>query len=180
MHHILPYYKKHQGKFLKWYIRLGRLAKLPIAGALVRAVANAYARKQHSGFYITPSEVEEIIECAKDVALGPCTCRQVFSNCERPVMSELLVGVGREIFADEDSEKYRLISKAEAKKILEDCRRSGMINTIMQCHGDYYAICNCCTCCCAPYRLKYEYGIELALHKDKNAVKRFKEQLLKQ
>jgi len=38
----------------------------------------------------------------------------------------------------------------------------------------FYAICNCCSCCCVPLRLKKEYGIGNALVRSDDIVREFK------
>jgi hypothetical protein len=51
------------------------------------------------------------------------------------------------------------------------------MSIMMQCRGHYYAICNCCRCCCVPYRLKQDYGVDYAIIRDKNIVMSFAHQI---
>ena len=176
MHHLLPFYGKYQSRFLKTYMALARLVKIPIIGTLVRYIANIYARRQHGGYLITQKEAEAIIDSSDNILLGPCCCRQVFGNCQRPVMAEIIVGAGREVYSENDSHNYKEISKQEARQIISRCHNEGMIHSIMHCRGLYYAICNCCTCCCVPYRLKNEYGIEYSFGRNGNIVDEYKNQ----
>lgn len=79
--------------------------------------------------------------------------RAVFKNCDRPVNMEIMVGLNRNIFIEERLQDYRKITKEEAKNILKKCHESGLIHTILKCRQDFYALCNCCSCCCVPLRL---------------------------
>ena len=135
MHHLLPFYGKHQRKFLKIYIGLAKLTKMPVIGRLVRWLANIYARRQHGGFIITVKDAEDIIDASSYIKLGPCSCRQVFRNCDRPIMSELVVGAGREVYADVDKDSFTAITKEEAKKLIKRFHNMGMIHTIMHSRG---------------------------------------------
>lgn len=170
MHHLLPFYGRHQSKFLKVYINLAKLTRIPLLGRLVKAVANWYARRQHGGYVIKLEEAERIIDVSETVALGPCSCRQTFGNCQRPVMSEIIVGAGKEVYAEADKDNFKQITRQEAKEIMRQCHREGLLHTVMSCRGHYYSICNCCTCCCVPLRLKRDYGIEYAIIKRKDIV----------
>jgi len=176
MHHILPLYGRYQHRFLRAYIRLARLTKVPLLGRLVRRMANTYARRQHGGYYLTPGEAEAIIEASGFVALGHCACRQVFGNCQSPVMAEVVVGFGQHVYSNAKVQSFKPVSREEAKEVLSSCRRLGMMQTVMHCRGHYYTICSCCTCCCVPYRLKHDYGIEFAITRNKNIAIDFKKQ----
>lgn len=176
MHHLLPFYGKHQARFLKIYMALAKMVRMPLIGILVRYIANIYARRQHGGYLITQKEAEAIIDSSDTILLGPCCCRQVFHNCQRPVMAEIIVGAGREVYSETDSHNYKEISQKEAKQIMSRCHNDGMIHSIMHCRGFYYAICNCCCCCCVPYRLKNDYGIEYSFSRDRNIVDEYNKQ----
>ena len=176
MHHLLPFYGKHQQKFLKSYIWMARLSKVPLLGIPIKFLANTYARRQHGSFYITLKDAERIIDASKNIKLGPCSCRQVSNNCSKPLMAELVLGAGELIYAEAEQNSFKAIGKEEAKELMRRCHNEGMLHTIIQYHGLYYAICNCCTCCCVPYRLKNDYGIQFAIDRNSNIVEEFIEQ----
>ena len=178
MHHTLPFYGRYQRQFLKLYIYLARLTRIPVLGRLVRWVANSYGRNRHGGYFITLEEAEQIIDASNNVALGPCGCRQVFHNCSHPIMTEIVVGTGREVYSKIKNKGFRQVSKEEAKEVMQQCHSKGMMHTVMQYQGLFYAICNCCSCCCVPTRLKINYGIEFALVRRKSIVADFGKQQL--
>ncbi len=151
-----------------------RWSKIPVAGRLVRKVANVYAKKASSAYLLTLAEANEIVDESKGVALGPCTCRAVFSNCDNPLNTEIMVGLNRDIFIKERPQDYREITKQDAKDTLEQCHQRGLVHTILRCRQDFYAICNCCSCCCVPMRLKKEYGIGGALTRRDDITQMFK------
>ncbi len=178
MHHSLRLYSKHRGLLLRYYIFQAKWTKIPLLGRLVRGVANLYGKKGSRAYLLTLNEAEEIVDSAEGLALGPCECRTVFRNCANSKNTELMVGRSRQVFAEERPHDYREITKEEAKGILRECHQRGLIQTIIKCRQDFYAICNCCSCCCVPLRLSKKYGIGNALTRNSNIVQEFKERQL--
>jgi hypothetical protein len=99
----------------------------------------------------------------------------VFRNCDGPIEVEIMLGLSRNVFAAERPKDYREITSDEAREILRGCHDKGLIHTIVKCREDFYAICNCCPCCCVPLRLSKRYGIGNALAKSDNIVQSFQE-----
>jgi len=172
MHELLPFYGKRQKSFLKWYMRLASLSRWPLAGGLVKKYANHYARKQHGGYLLNLSEAKEILDMSENIYLGPCSCREVFKNCDATVMAEIIIGAGGHVYRDTLG-KFKPISREQALEVIISCQQAGLMTTLVHCKEHFYSICNCCRCCCVPYRLKHQYGIEFALVRDKNIVNRF-------
>lgn len=81
------------------------------------------------------------------------------------------------VFMEERPHGYWEITKQEAKDILKQCHQSGLIHTVVGCRQDFYAICNCCSCCCVPYRLNKKYGIGNAFVRKGNIVEEVRERL---
>ncbi|MDD5703016.1 MAG: ferredoxin-like protein [Dehalococcoidales bacterium] len=178
MHHTLRLYGQHQHGLIHLYMSLARLTRVPVIGSVVRWAANTYAVHGHSGYYLTLQEAEEIVDIAKSVSLGPCSCRQEFHNCEHPVMSEIVLGNGStEVYASRVKE-FRQISREEAKGILRQAHAQHLVQSIMRCGDHFYALCNCCSCCCVPTRLRHEFGVGKALIRNANVVRDFRQQQL--
>ncbi len=175
MHHSLRLYERHRELFLRYYIFQARWTRLPLVGRLVRRVANTYGKRVSGAYLLTPSDAESIVDIAEGLFLGPCTCRAVFHNCDNPLNAEIMVGLTRNVFLAERAHDYHPITKAEAKDILKQCQQKGLIHTIIKCREDFYAICNCCSCCCVPLRLSREYGIGNALTRSRDIVQEFKD-----
>jgi hypothetical protein len=178
MHHSLKIYSRYREWFLRYYIFQSRWTKLPLIGGLVRRVANFYGNRASSAYILSPDEAAEIIDLAEGVALGPCTCREVFHNCDGPINAEIMLGLSRNVFVEARPKDYREISKEAAKEILKTCHRRGLVHTIIRCRDDFYAICNCCACCCVPIRLAKNYGITSALKRNPDIVRQFRERQL--
>ena len=170
MHHSIKLYSRYRELFLRYYIFQAKWTKIPLIGRLVRKIANIYGNKVTGAYLLKLDEANEIVDNSEGLALGPCTCRAVFNNCDNPIKAEIMVGLSRNIFMNERPHDYREITKKEAKDILKECHKNGLIHTIMKCKERFYAICNCCSCCCVPLRLSKQYNIGNALARDNNIV----------
>ena len=178
MHHALGLYGKHQHRLLHFYLAAARLTGIPVMGGIVRWIANTYGKHGHSGYTLTLAEAEKIVDIARNVSLGPCSCRAEFHNCDHPVMSEIILGNGSsEVYASRQKE-FRQISKVEAKKILRQARQQHLTQSIMRCGNHFYAVCNCCHCCCVPSRLRRKFNIGQSLIRNQNVVEDFRRQQL--
>jgi hypothetical protein len=177
MHHSLRFYDQHRPRFIRLYMFFAGLTRVPVIGGVVRFVANGYGKHGHGGYILTLAEAEQIVDAAKSVALGPCSCRKVFHKCDNPVMSEIVIGNDPESYSHEDSQ-FKQVSRDEAKNILRQSHAKHLTHGIMRCGDHYYAICNCCMCCCVPTRLRTRYGIGQALARNPNVVQDFVSQQL--
>ena len=175
MHHSLWLYSGHREGVIRFYMFMAQWTRIPLVGRLVRRVANAYGRNMEGGYLLTTGEAEQIVDDAEGVAVGPCTCRSVFRNCDKPINVEILLGATRHIFMEHMPHDSHEITKTEAKDILRDCHQRGLIHTIIKCKEHFYAICNCCSCCCVPLRLSKQYGIGNALNRHGDIVQEFRE-----
>ena len=163
---------------LRFYIFMAKWTRIPLIGKLVTWAANLYGNREHTAYLLTLDEAEAMVDIAEGLALGPCTCRQVFKNCDNPIDVEIMLGLTRNVFMEEKPHDYREITKAEAKEILRQCHQRGLIPSIAKCQQDFYAICNCCQCCCVPYRLSKKYDIDNALTRNDDIVQEFREHQL--
>jgi len=137
-------------------------------------VGNAWGHNLEGAYALTVAEAEEVIDAAAELALGPCACRQVFGNCDHTIEAEIMLGMSGNVFVDERPGDYREITKDEAREIIRESHRRGLVQSIIKCRDDFYAICNCCTCCCVPLRLKQQYGIGRALERHPDVVGLFR------
>lgn len=175
MHHSIRLYSRYRELFLRYYMFQSSWTRIPLIGRLVRAVANAYGTRVEGAYLLTLDDAEAIVDMAEGLALGPCTCRTVFRNCDNPINTEIMLGLDRNVFIEERPHDYREITAEEARDILRECHRRGLIHTIIKCRHNYYAICNCCSCCCVPLRLNRKYSIGNALARKDDIVREFKE-----
>ena len=178
MHHSLRLYIRYRELSLRYYIFQAKWTKIPLIGRLVRKIANSYGKNMSGAYLLTINEANEIVDSSDGLALGPCTCRTVFKHCDNPISAEIMVGLNRNIFVEARPHDYHEITKKEAKAILRHCHEIGLIHTILKCRQDFYAICNCCSCCCVPLRLNKEYGIGNALLRRDDIVQELKKRQL--
>lgn len=88
------------------------------------------------------------------IAVGTCPCRKANpkSSCmPDPMEACLFLGDPHASFIVEHNPKFRKISQEEAVAILEDCDKRGFIHCAYfkkDMGSRFYAICNCCSCCC--------------------------------
>ncbi len=179
MHHSLKFYSSHRRGILKFYMFWAKWTRIPWLGRLVSRVADSHSN-MHQAYLLTPSEVDNLLDVAQCVAVGPCDCRRVFHKCNNPVETEILLGPTRHILLEAMPHDSREITKEAAREILENCRRRGLIQTVVRCRDAFYAICNCCSCCCVPLRLSKKYGIGKALVRHNDIVREFKDYQLQQ
>jgi hypothetical protein len=178
VHHTLRLYGQHQHRLIHLYISLAGLTRIPVIGSVARWVANTYAVHGHSGYFLTLSEAEQIVDIAATVSLGPCSCRREFHNCQQPVLSEIVLGNGSsEVYASRVKD-FHPVAKDEAKKVLRQAHAQHLTHSIMRCGDHFYALCNCCNCCCVPTRLLKQYGIGQALVRNTHVVEDFRAQQL--
>jgi len=126
MHHSLRLYSRYRELFLRYYIFQARWTRLPLLGRVVKGVANAYGKTASQAYLLTLDEANEIVDSSEELALGPCTCRTVFRNCDNPINTEIMVGLSRNIFMEERPHDYREITKQEAKDVLSQCHQEAL------------------------------------------------------
>jgi len=173
LHHTLRFYSHNRERFLRYYIFQAKWTKIPLIGRFVRWVGNRYGETSHGAVLLTPEEAKQLVDLSPEVLVGPCACRHEFHNCENPVEAEIMLGRDNPFVAGRPQD-YRTVSREEAKSLLDDCRRRGLVATAIKCRENFYAICNCCSCCCVPMRLRQDYGIGSALVRNPNIVAEFR------
>lgn len=175
MHHTLKFYNLNRKAVLRFYMFFAAATRIPLLGRLVRKMANAYGRSQHRAYLLNPAEAAELLTLAGGIASAPCTCRTVYKKCRHPADNEIILAASKHILKETMPNDAREITLEKAGEIIRDSQRRGLILTVLKCHGDFYAICSCCSCCCVPLRLSKQYGIGEVLVRHKDIVKEFRE-----
>ena len=121
-------------------------------------------------YQIQPYEnLTEMLENANSFRVMDCICRKermiADKSCNHTL--EVCLGFSKEEGAyDYFCRSGRIISKAEAFKVIEQSEKEGLIHNVFyntkKGHG---AICNCCSCCCGVIRAAKEYGAAHTLAK---------------
>jgi ferredoxin len=106
------------------------------------------------------------------IAVGPCVCQKALNRWKEPVKKDITILYGADIYYHLNM-GYELISAEQAKEILRDCHKAGLVHGIEFCFqsGKWnFVICNCDTEICAPTRVylltgKFHYkGPEIVEH----------------
>lgn len=175
MHHTLKFYNVNRLNILRFYMFFARCTRIPLLGRLVRKISNAYGHSQHHAYLLTAAEAEELVSLAGGVAAAPCTCRKIYHKCSHPLDNEILLAPSKHVLEETMPHDAKEITSEKALEMLRDSQRRGLILTVLKCHGDFYAICSCCSCCCVPLRLSKQYGIGEALVRHKDIAKEFRD-----
>lgn len=161
---VLATFANNTPNTLKFYMDLGAWSKKPFIGSLFHFICEEYGRYYHGGRISTLEACLKLVEEAQSITLIDCACRKTFDNCTKPVRACLAINTAAEVFAEEPLKNPQIISKEKAKEILLNCHRQGLFHSVHHCMAPHtYAICNCCSCCCVPLRLRQQFGINQGL-----------------
>ncbi len=100
MHHALRFYSSKQEFVVRFYMFGAKLTKIPVVGRFVKAFINWFATTQHYAYILTPDEAKMILDAVDKIAVGDCKCRKVFRNCDNPIRTDIVIGVGYDIFTE--------------------------------------------------------------------------------
>jgi Pyruvate/2-oxoacid:ferredoxin oxidoreductase delta subunit len=158
---ILRLYGKCIGNILSLYLFFGKMTKLPLIGGVVRYFADRYGKYLHGSHAATKEECLELLSRADHIVVTECVCRVMAKACEKPINICIRINTGKAAINPKAIQQR--LSSEDAFRLIEKTVEYGLISTITHCVSPHvYAICNCCTCCCVPYRLRKEYGIKKA------------------
>lgn len=162
-------YTKWVNDTLDFYLFLGRMGRLPVIGNAVRFFAGQYGKYLHGGRAATVEECFEVIAQARSLTVVDCACRKKYQLCGQPLNTCIGINTGAEVLGE--IKHGESISREEAGQIIKEAYDAGLIRSITHCVTPHlYVICNCCTCCCVPYRLRGEYGVKTAMGNGRQAA----------
>ena len=138
--------------------RVGMLA--PVLGhgvnfMRVMPVMSAIENNSHAASY---DELTTIIENAKAISVGPCSCRRsrrlMGEGCGH-LEEDMCMYIDDNAISFSKNGEHRLISKEEAYEILQRAEDNGLVHDVNQSPGfdGVTAICNCCGCSCYALRI---------------------------
>ncbi len=101
------------------------------------------------------AEVMDLIDKTEDIAVGTCMCRLrgeiVGRPCDKP--RELCMMFGPEAKAATARGIMRMISKDEARKVIDRAEEADLVHQSMYHQGGFIEfLCNCCVCHCATLK----------------------------
>lgn len=117
-------------------------------------------------------EVSKIIDKFDYIALAHCYCRHSKDLIDEPceVTNERLncILLGKSAQFAAEFKFGNLVSKDEAKQVLEKASDEGLVHKAFHIHLntdlDEEAICNCCKCCCGPFQMYYRGAASYHCH----------------
>jgi len=130
--------------------------KLPLAYRFIRKIGSHRMKKLHFGQVVPLEDAEKIVEMVQSVTRIACVCRNVTTG-RNDARYCLLLGIdptGLNHGWPELNATLETLTPAEAKRVLRDFDRAGLVHSIWTFKTPYIgAICNCDRDCLA-YRLQ--------------------------
>ena len=109
-----------------------------------------------------PKAREIVLNGPPDIVVYECGCRNSHPNPCQPTQVCMVIGKPFTDFViDHLPEKSRRLSQAEALQLLREEHERGHVHTAWfkdACIDRFYAICNCCKCCCFGIEAMMKYG----------------------
>jgi NAD-dependent dihydropyrimidine dehydrogenase PreA subunit len=180
----------HGYVYLRWikpYVRVAVKQLLPI----LPRPAKQYLKNRYHAKLLTQEEAEAIITIDRsielhkvpeqlvpfkyvrdivikephDIAVIDCACRSAQDNDCHPRQVCMIIGQPFVDFVlDQQGDAARRISQEEAIQLLKDERDRGHMHCAWfkdACLGRFYAICNCCPCCCSGLKAMHQYDTKM-------------------
>ncbi len=110
-----------------------------------------------------PTARDIVLKGSPRVVLLDCPCRHAQENPCQPTDVCMLVG-GGDFMLDHHPSRSREISQQEALDMLKAEHERGHVHTAYfkdACDNKFYAICNCCSCCCGGLRAMNEHEVPM-------------------
>jgi formate hydrogenlyase subunit 6/NADH:ubiquinone oxidoreductase subunit I len=98
-------------------------------------------------------DVDRMIEDAKELALCRCPCRQTERKCTTALETCIQFDRGAQYNVKRGT--GRPITRDEARRIVAESEKNGLVHMVENRPGIGNVLCNCCSCCCAilvPYK----------------------------
>jgi ferredoxin len=112
-----------------------------------------------------PTARKLLLRGPPDVAVCECPCRLARSNPCHPTQACLIIGQPFVDFLLEHRPNVsRRLAQAEALQLIEEEHRRGHVHAAWfkdVCLDRFFAICNCCKCCCGGIQAMVRHGIPM-------------------
>lgn len=96
-----------------------------------------------------------------EITVGPCMCQKALNKRSGTYIKDLAILHGAESHKMACPEEYKDFSPDEAKRLMRQCEKEGLVPTFYSClrsGGWMYAICNCESKICFPFRAHKSAG----------------------
>lgn len=110
-----------------------------------------------------PTARDIVLKGPPSVTLLDCPCRQARANPCQPTDVCMIVG-GGSFTLEHHPDRSRRITQQEALDLLQAEHERGHVHTAYfkdACDNRFYAICNCCACCCGGLEAMVKHGVPM-------------------
>ncbi len=104
-----------------------------------------------------------VIKQPHAIAVIDCACRSAQDGCH-PRQVCMIIGQPFVDFVMQHQPNAKRLTEAEAIQLLRDERDRGHVHNAWfkdACMGRFYAICNCCKCCCSGVKAMKDFGTRI-------------------
>ena len=112
-----------------------------------------------------PMARELVLKGPPDVAVLECGCRHARDNACKPIQVCMVIGQPFvDFIVEHHPETSRRLSQGEALELLQAEHDRGHLHSAWfkdACMDRFYAICNCCSCCCGGIEAMVKYSIPM-------------------
>ncbi|WP_371371705.1 ATP-binding protein [Sporomusa aerivorans] len=111
----------------------------------------------HNEWILLLAEAEAMIDAASAIRVLPCDCKMLADNCDHS--REICLVLDEKRLSDRTG--GRELSKEEAKQLIRRLDQEGLMHTGGPANwreSGPQVVCNCCTCCCYPFRAGQKFG----------------------
>jgi Fe-S-cluster-containing hydrogenase component 2 len=101
-----------------------------------------------------------VLRTPREIAVIECACRAAAKNHCSPSQVCMIIGQPFVDFVEAKQDNVRRLTPEEAVDFLAEQHRLGRVHTAWfkdACMGRFYAICNCCKCCCSGAKAMREW-----------------------
>lgn len=136
-------------------------SKNPVGRAIFRLIARTNILLPHGVVIPTNAAIRIIQDIEKysgdqlHIAVGPCVCQRVLNRYKEPVVKDMTIWYGAEIYKRFFEDEYKMISAEQATEMLREFHRLGLtpvVEFLMQSRKWMFVLCNCDAEICCPTR----------------------------
>ncbi len=110
-----------------------------------------------------PTARDILLKGPPNVVLMECPCRLAQEDHCTPTEVCMVVG-GGDFVLDHHPTRARRVSQQEALAVLQSEHERGHVHTAYfkdACDNKFYALCNCCSCCCGGLQAMVQHGVPM-------------------
>ena len=101
-----------------------------------------------------------IVKTPQEIAVIDCACREAAGNNCQPTQVCMIIGQPFVDFVMAKQPEAKRLTTQEALDLIEEQHKLGRVQTAWfkdACMGRFYAMCNCCKCCCSGVKAMNEW-----------------------